>query len=319
MYIKDMKKLIKLGWLGAVACMAIGCSDNDTLGDPDNALRCQGRLGVNGVPSATVVSRAETDGTDLAALCGLTVPEPSALRLKITGDDIKELESGQEGTVEVSTFDYNESWETLTAYNNEKPALFPGDYTAVLEYGDAEAIGPQKPYYRGQATGTVEAGKETSCSVEVKIANSVVRLTATNQFMGYFSDPQFQLYLNGSTEPLKNDEGQPIVFTFAETDPLIFMPAATNVVVKGSVRRPSQTNGTNADGELLPIEVPVRATAAGTLHTFKFTADAGGATITVSFGSFGEDNESIIELNDNATVDDSGSQEGGGASDTPAE
>ncbi len=288
---------------GAVACVAIGCSDNDTLGGDDNAFRCQGRLGVDGVASASVVSRAE--GVDLAALCGLTVPAPSELRLTLTGNDIAELESGETGPVEVGRFDYEQQWPTLADY--DEPALYPGTYTALLEYGEPEAIGPKKPYYRGEATVTVGIGKETHCSVSVKIVNSAVRITADDNFKNYFSEPQFQLYLNDSKEPLKDDK-QEIVFKLADTDAPIFMPAGTKVVVKGTVCRPSQ--GTDKDGNPLPpkeltIEVPVRTTAAGTLHTFRFAAEAGGANVEVEFGPFVEGSSpDPVELNDDAIKDE---------------
>ncbi len=305
---------------GAVACVAIGCSDNDALGGDDNAFRCQGRLGVDGVASASVVSRAE--GVDLAALCGLTVPAPSELRLSLTGNDIAELESGETGPVEVGRFDYEQKWATLADY--DEPALYPGTYTALLEYGEPEAIGPAAPYYRGEATATVEIGKETTCRVAVAIVNSAVRITADDNFKNYFSEPQFRLYLNDSKEPLKDDK-QEIVFKLADTDAPIFMPAGTKVVVKGTVCRPSQ--GTDKDGnplppEVLPIEVPARTTAAGTLHTFRFTAEAGGANVEVEFGPFVEGSSpDPVELNDDAIKDDPASDENtpdSGGSDTPA-
>ncbi len=310
---------------GAVACVAIGCSDNDTLGGDDNAFRCQGRLGVDGVASASVVSRAE--GVDLAALCGLTVPALSELRLTLTGNDIAELESGETGPVEVGRFDYEQQWPTLADY--DEPALYPGTYTALLEYGEPEAIGPKKPYYRGEATAKVEIGKETTCRVAVAIVNSAVRITADDNFKNYFSEPQFRLYLNDSKEPLKNGE-QEIVFKLADTDAPIFMPAGTKVVVKGTVYRPSQ--GTDKDGnplppEVLPIEVPVRTTAAGTLHTFRFTAEAGGANVEVEFGPFVEGSSpDPVELNDDAIKDEPAPDESApdentpdsGGSDTPA-
>ncbi len=295
-----MKKLIKIGWLGAVACVAIGCSETDTLGGDDNAFRCQGRLGVDGVASASVVSRAE--GVDLAALCGLTVPAPSELRLTLTGNDIAELESGETGPVEVGRFDYDEHWPMLADY--DEPALYPGTYTALLEYGEPDAIGFAAPYYRGEATAKVEIGKETHCSVAVAIANSAVRITADDNFKNYFSDPQFRLYLNDSAEPLKDGEKE-IVFKLADTDAPIFMPAETKVVVKGLVYRPSQ--GTDKDGnplspKELPIEVPVRTTAAGTLHTFRFTAEAGSVEVDVDvvFEDYGAGSTDDVELNDDA-------------------
>ncbi len=298
-------------WLGAVVCAAIGCSDNESLGGDDNAFRCQGRLGIDGVASAAVVSRA-ADGTDLAALCGLQVPDCSELRLILTGKDIEELKATETGElVPVSTFNYSEQWATLAQYNEEMPALFPGDYHALLEYGDPNAAGSAKPYYRGEATAKVEVSHVTQCKVEVKIANAAVRIAATDNFKKYFSDAQFQLYLNDGKEPLKNDAGEAIVFTLADTDEPIFVPAGAQVAVKGSVRRPSQTTAGDADGDVLPIEVPARPMAAGTLHTFRFTAQAGDAQIEVGFEDFGAGSEDDVELNDDSKLDDAAPDAGG--------
>ncbi len=316
-----MKKLINMFWLAVVACAASGCSDNESLGGDDNALRCQGRLGIDGVASAAVVSRAEAGKVDLATLCGLQVPQREELKLTLTGKDIQPLVADETGKLipdpNQPKSDYECIWPTLAVY--DEPPLYPGVYTALLEYGDPDAIGPAKPYYRGEKQATVEVSKETLCEVEVKIVNSAVRIAATDNFKNYFSDAQFQLYLNDDKDPLKNDAGETIVFTLADTDAPIFMPAGTRVVVKGSVRRPSQTTVDDADGELLPIDVPVRTTAAGTLHTFRFTAQAGDAHVEVEFEDFGEGSGADVELNDDAIRDEPAPDSGESGSGTPDE
>ncbi len=322
-----MKKLTKMFCLIVVAWAAIGCSDDGPLGN-DDALRCQGRLGIDGAASATIVSRAEADkpaDPDYAARYGWKVPEDFELRLTLTGKDIQELRQNPEaegGFEVVSTFDYSEQWVKLSDYTT--PALYPGNYTALLEYGDPNAIGPDKPYYRGEATAEVVRGETTKCRVEVKIANAAVFITATSGFESYFSDAQFQLYLNDSEEPLKDGEGNAYVFTLADTEEPIFVPAGTKVVVKGSVRRPSQTTANDADGEVLPIEVPAHTTVAGTLHTFRFTAQAGGAQIEVNFEDYETGSTDDVELNDEVesdtpTPDAGGSDAGGSDAPAPAE
>jgi len=328
--------LIKKIWLVAVACAAIGCSDNESLGGEVDAQRCQGRLGVDGVASAAVVSRAETGGVNLADLCGFQVPNKDDLKLTLTGNDIAELESGETGPVEVGRFDYAEQWAKLADY--DEPALYPGTYTALLEYGTPDAIGPAKPYYRGEAQATVVVGEKTPCNVVVAIANSAVRITADDWFKNYFSDVQLRLVIDGK----ETDYGLTFVETedgimMADADAPIFVPAGTKVAVKGSVRRPAQT-GEETKEELekliIKIDVSAREMRAGTLHTFQFTAQAGGAHVEVEFKDFGEGSADDVELNDDAIRDepaqdeptpDSGAQNGGsqdgGAPDenTPAE
>lgn len=297
-----MKKLILL-CLTLVACAAIGCSDDEPLGN-DGALRCQGRLGIDGAASATVVSRAEID---LAAKYGIPVPDKSQLRLDITGayTEYHLTEDGHYVAYETDR-SYANHWTTLAAYS--KPALYPGVYTAILAYGDPDAIGLNKPYFRGEGQGEIvwDAAKEqvlekeVKCTIAVKIANSAVLITADDGFKSYFSDPRFQLYLDGSAEPLKDEAKNPYVFTLSGADKPVFLPAGTKVVVKGTVRRPSQTTAGDTDGELMEIEVPERTAAGGTLHTFQFTAKAGGVGVDVEFKDYGAGSSEDVELNDDS-------------------
>jgi len=308
-----MKKLIKNLWLVAVACAAVGCSVDESLGGEVDAQRCQGRLGVDGVASAEVVSRAEVAEIDLAALCGLQVPQPSELRLTLTGKAIQPLVADETGELkpdpEHPAFDYSATWAMLAEY--DEPALYPGTYTALLEYGDPEATGPAKPYYKGEAQATVEVAKKTPCKVAVTIANSAVRITATDNFNNYFSDAHLRLVIDGKETDYE--------FTQTDTFVPVFVPAGTQVAVKGAVRRPSQTTADDADGEELPIDVPARSTAAGTLHTFRFTAQAGGANVDVVFEDFGAGSDDDVELNDDAKRDEPAQDGGVQNENTPAE
>ncbi len=280
---------------GLAAASVAGCSDDEAFGGDTH---CRGRLDIGGVPSATVVTRAETAGTNLADVFSeLKVPAADELRLTLTGDNIAELESGESGPVEVGRFDYEQHWETLARYGEELPELFPGEYRAVLQYGTPDAIGPNAPYYRGENTATVEIGKETPCRIDVKICNSAVRIVATEQFTNYFYAPDFTLWLGEGEEKQKIGK-----FTLTDADKPIFVPAGSVVSVTGSVFRPSQTS--DGAGEELKINnVPSRPTVAGTLHTFRFTAQAGSAGFTVSFEAPEVGGEDDVELNDDALSD----------------
>lgn len=290
--------------LAAVAAGCAGCSDDDGFGGD---ARCRGRLDIGGAASASVVTRAETNLADVFP--GLKVPAKEELRLTLTGKDIAELESGDTGPVEVGRFDFAKQWETLALYGVEMPDLFPGEYRAVLEYGTPDAIGPDAPYYLGENTAEVEIGRETVCSVRVGIRNSVVRIVATDQFKNYFYEPDFTLWVG------EGDDKQKFAFALTDADRPIFMPAGSVVSVTGSVRRPSQTS--DGAGEELTIEVPARTTVAGTLHTFRFTAQAGGAGLEVVFMEPEAGGSDDVELNDDAVSDKTDG--GGSAGETPAE
>lgn len=274
--------------LAAAVVGCVGCSDNGADENTDT-MRCQGRLAIKGAISAAVISRAEVD---LAGICaGLKVPEPSELKLTLAGKDIFELEATEGGKLDsVAQFDYAEEWASLTDY--DEPDLYPGTYTATLEYGDPAAVGPDKPYYKGEVQAEVEISEEKTCRVAVKICNAAVRVTATDNFKNYFSDARFALVID--------DKETDYEFTFGAEDRPIFVPAGAKIAVKGSVRRPSQTSANDADGEQLDIEVPVRTAVTGTLHTFAFTAQAGGASVEVVFLDHEDGGSNDVETNDDA-------------------
>lgn len=281
--------LLKYSLLLAAAVVGcVGCSDNGA-GENTDTMRCQGRLAIKGAISAAVISRAEVD---LAGICaGLKVPEPSELKLTLAGKDIFELEATEGGKLDsVAQFDYAEEWASLTDY--DEPDLYPGTYTATLEYGDPAAVGPDKPYYKGEVQAEVEISEEKTCRVAVKICNAAVRVTATDNFKNYFSDARFTLVID--------DKETDYEFTFGAEDRPVFVPAGAKIAVKGSVRRPSQTSANGADGEQLDIEVPARSTTAGTLHTFAFTAQAGGASVEVVFLDHEDGGSNDVEINDDA-------------------
>lgn len=285
--------LLKYSLLLLAVVLAVACSDDDGFGVD---ARCRGRLDIGGAASAAVVTRAETN---LADVCpGLKVPAKEELRLTLTGSDIAELESGETGPVEVGRFDYSQEWETLARYGKEMPDLFPGEYRAVLEYGTPDAVGPDAPYYLGENSAVVRIGKNTECRVDVKIRNSAVRIEATDQFKDYFYEPEFTLWIDG--------EKTEYTFALTDADRPIFVPAGAAVSVTGSVRRPSQTS--DGAGEELLIEVPARTTVAGTLHTFRFTAQAGGAGLEVVFMEPEAGGSDDVELNDDAVSDKTGDE-----------
>ena len=271
----------------AVGIAAAGCTDGGETG----AARCQGRLAIKGVTSAAVVSRAEVD---LAGICaGLKVPEPAELRLTLTGKAIVELEATETGElIPVGQFDYQEEWPTLADY--DEPELYPGTYTATLEYGDPTAVGPDRPYYKGEVQTEVAIAEERLCRIGVTIRNAAVRVTATEEFADYFSDARFVLEVD--------DAETPYVFTLGDEDRPVFVPAGAKIALKGSVRRPSQTSANDAEGELLEIAATARTAVAGTLYTFAFAAQAGGATVEVVFLEPETGGEDDVELNDDATV-----------------
>lgn len=277
--------------LAALAALA-GCGEKTTGADAASG-PVTGSLAIEASASPVVATRAEIDAP---SVCDpLTVPEAAELQLTLSGDDIAEIERDADGRViELAHFDYRESWERLDRYT--RPDLYPGIYRAELTYGDPGAVGNNLPCYYGAGVAEVRIGETTRCSVEVKIVNAIVRVQLSDPFRSYFSDPQFRLVVDG--------EPTGFVLTGAAGEQPVFVPADAQVSFEGSVRRPSQTSADDRDGELLEVSVPARLMAAGTLHTYIFTAEAGGLSVGVLFhdAEEGDTDGHDPEMNDDAKL-----------------
>lgn len=274
-----MKQLLKqMSALTAAAVLCLGCqkenSDNANFGD------YVARIAFNADTYAEVVTR---NTIDLKNVVPASIPMPQDFMLFLKADDVKELTSTKTGDgdniVETgTTFNYSESW-LYGDYPN--PPLYPGDYVAEIVYGDPDAIGRKLPYFYGKVNCPLtrqDIGTTKHYKITASLQNAMVRISADQLFNDYFTDASFHLIVDG--------QGTGIELTFSgENAEPVFVPAGSSIELKGTVRRPSQTNLPDDLGELLEVEVPARTMAANTLYTFKFTAQSGGVNVTVKFES----------------------------------
>lgn len=272
--------------LTAAACVAVSCSEKEPVGF--QTADCFGRLALDSSIEPSVQTRAEIDLKSVVS--GLKVPSKTTeLVLVLAGKNIRELKQNEAGQVEETGKVYDDSWTYVGSVEYDEPDLFPADeYTATFSYGDPEAIGVNRPYYYGFRSGLqVEIGEVTHYSVPVKIVNSIVRVQTDDIFKGYFSDPEFKLVVDGTETQY--------LFHATSADTPIFVPAGAQVGLKGVAYRPSQTG--SGKGETIEFEVPARTMSAGTLHTFRFTAEAGSLQVEVVFEDFQDGGDSEIETN----------------------
>lgn len=281
-----MKQMMKhvLG-LTAAALVCVSCSKEPAVDlRPEQSLF--GRLALDSEVSLGVESRAELDLKTV--IPGLTVPTKSQFTLELKGDNIEELEDKGGSLEVVSRFNYSERWPFA---DYPKPDLYPGLYTATVTYGNPEAIGRNLPYYKGSATAEVKIGQVTECKITAKIANAAVRIQLEANFKKYFSDPEFYLVVNDAQQTAYK-------LTGATGEAPVFVPAGAKVSFTGTVRRPSQTSDNDKEGELLEVTIPVREMAAGTLHTYRLTAEAGSGSVDVVFEDAQVGSDEEIEVND---------------------
>lgn len=80
---------------------------------------------------------------------------------------------------------YSKDWSSLEGFNRE--SAFPiGDYTLTATYGDLEAEGFSNPYYKGSTDVHVSPGAETDARVVATLANAMVSIRYTDQFISNF-------------------------------------------------------------------------------------------------------------------------------------
>lgn len=282
-------------YLAAVALAAVGCADKEGIPGPDFRATV-GQLGIRAAAVTAVETRAEVD---LATIVGnLRIPEANELTLVLTGNAHKISFDGDGKRVEGEAVTYSKTFNPFSSY--AKPSLDPGTYHALFTYGDAQAQGFNKPYYRGEAVmaGTndtdlaVVEGQTAQAQVTLTVQNALARVAVTNAFRKYFSSIDLKIYVDGAV----TEAGY-------GTEP-IFLPAGKTVTVKGTAVRPSQDGV--AAGKTVAVELPAdKAVAAkpGVMHTFEFNVNAGSLCVTMTLGDYAETVDlGSVELNDDSEL-----------------
>lgn len=288
-------KMMKCFYLAAAALAAVGCSDKEGIPGPD-AEATVGRLGIRATAVTAVETRAQAD---LATLVdNLRIPAADEMTLVLTGDAHKISFDENGRRVEGQAVTYSKTFDPFATYTN--PSLDPGTYRAVFSYGDAQALGFNKPYYEGQAVtaGTTDTdlavveGQTAQAQATLTVRNALARVTVTDAFRQYFSSIDLKIYVDGVQTPAGYG-----------TEP-IFLPAGKTVTVKGTAVRPSQDGV--AAGKTVTVELPAdKAVSAkqGVMHTFEFNVNAGALSVVVTLGDYAETVDlGSAELNDDSQL-----------------
>lgn len=162
---------------------------------------------------------------------------------------------------------YSKNWTGVEAFNREKS--FPmGDYALTATYGDLDTEGFDNPYYKGSADVHVSPGVENPVSVVATLANAMVSIRYTTQFMDNFSAYSASVQTEGHDW---------VVFAQNETRPAYIAPSEVKL----------NLTLTNEQGERVTIE-PASFTAVARHHyvvTIGVEGDAanGGLSLNVVF------------------------------------
>lgn len=160
--------------------------------------------------------------------------------------------------------------------------LAAGNYTARAEFGSTSEEGFDKPCFSGSSAFTVVGGGTTEVSINVKLANCIVRVETTAQFRNYYNDWTFTVTSGAGTE---------VAFGKEETRAAFF--DAYLIKVQGTLI------GQNGKTYNFPLK-EYKNLEPTKCYTLKFdVSNVGGAGITVTFDDTVEEVElGSFELND---------------------
>lgn len=212
------------------------------------------RTGSESVGLARLSLQSDWEVTDVtrsnvADYTTLPQAEQFTLSIKDAGDNETPVAAGQ-GTVELAA----------------------GSYTAKAVFGSVSDEGFDKPCFSGSSDFVIVGGSTTDVSINVKLANCLVRVETTEQFRNYYSDWTFTVTSGaGTAVPFGKDETRAAFFD------------AYLIKVQGSL--------VNQGGKTLSFPLKeYKNLEAAKCYTLKFdVSNVGGSSITVTFDDSVED------------------------------
>ena len=163
----------------------------------------------------------------------------------------------------------------ITDWDPTSGLLKEGIYTVTASCGDIESEGFDKPYFAGSVPFTIKGGETTDVTIPVKLNNTVVKISCTQNFRNYYKNYTFKLTRNGAD-----------IVTFAKDDTRAAFVDGYKFILEGVLE--SETKTYNFSKEYTSLEV-------ATAYTFVFdVANTGAASITISFN----DNVETVDLGD---------------------
>lgn len=242
----------------AVAMMFAACNDENPWVGADGEGRIAPRVAAD--PTVKDVAPKVRAGED-----GFPVPEVADLKLSLTKSD---------GSM-------SQSWESASLFPTDK--LFKiGAYTLEASYGDENVEGFEAPYFYGKADFQVLEDEVAEPTVTATLANTMVSVDYTEDFLNYFKSYTTQLHSVG---------GDFITIIPGETRPVFLRPGDVTVTM-----HITKQNGVSATIE------PAKFNALAK-HHYHLTFDVNGgetgdAQLVVNFDESIVEEDVIIDLSD---------------------
>lgn len=231
---------------------------------------CSSDDGTANMGNGWITANLNIDNEILSA----SIPQNETVNIdSISADDFKVSLKSADGA-------YSKTWERFADFP-ASGVYKVGDYIMEASYGSIDNEGFDSPYYYGRQTLTVSEAATTPVQIVCSLSNSMVTVSATEAFTGYFSDYSTTIHSDG---------GEYLQYTKNETRPIYVRPGNLSLTI--SVTKPDgQTASFTPNTDLVALPQ----------HCYRIKLDVnngemGNAKLLISFDDSTETEEVVIDL-----------------------
>jgi hypothetical protein len=195
--------------------------------------------------------------------------------------DYTELPQPDDFIITISNASGASVWRGKSSDWNSTTKLQVGEYTAKAVYGNIEEEGFDKPCFEGVQTFSVRSKETTQVEIPASLANTLIKISCTDDFEHYYKDYSFKLERNNMD-----------IVTFAKGEERAAFVDGYKLTVAGTL--------TTETGSVKTFSREYTSLAAATAYNMIFdVAGVGNGTFTISFNNTVETVElADVELND---------------------
>lgn len=190
-----LRKKIAYALIPVIALGVVSCENNDA---PSSTGSGSVTLSLN--VDYEIISRSNLQGRS-----GDAIPQPEDFAITMTSQD---------GT-------YSQQWESLAQFPQDESVKI-GTYTISASYGDINDEGFEKPFYYGETGFQVTEAATSNVEVTCALANTMVSISYTDAFKGFFADYSTELHSEG---------GAYITYSKDETRPVYLKPGKISMTI----------------------------------------------------------------------------------------
>lgn len=196
-------------------------------------------------------------------------------KTKSNVSDYTSLPSSGDFVLSITDSESAPVWSGKVSEWDPATQLLAGNYNVTASYGSVDNEGFDCPYFDGSASFAVTGGQSVNVQIPVKLGNTVVKVTCTQNFKNYYKDYSFVLKRSGKD-----------IATFVKDEERGAFVDGYRFTLEGTLTGETKTQ--TFSKEYTNLE-------AATAYNFVFDADnVGGSSITIRFN----ENVETVELGD---------------------